>query len=71
MWSISVSALLIGVPFALCWAEEQQMIAMEQEMRQREQGQDLLTAGGSESDALDALGQALGKEGGVETKPAL
>lgn len=71
MWSISVSALLIGVPFALCWAEEQQMIAMEQEMRQREQGQDLLTAGSGESDALDALGQALGKEGGVETKPAL
>lgn len=71
MWSISVSALLLGVPFALCWAEEQQMIAMEQEMRQREQGQDLLTAGGNEGDALDALGQALGKEGGVETKPAL
>lgn len=73
MWSVSVSALLLGVPFALCWAEEQQMIAMEQEMRQREQGQDLLTAGGGGegADPLDALGQALGKEGGVETKPAL
>lgn len=71
MWSISVSALLIGVPFALCWAEEQQMIAMEQEMRQREQGQDLLTAGGAEGSSLDALDAALGKEGGVEARPAL
>lgn len=71
MWSISVSALLLGVPFALCWAEEQQMIAMEQEMRQREQGQDLLTAGGADGNTADLIGQALGKEGGVEAKPAL
>ncbi|PSS00925.1 mitochondrial outer membrane translocase complex, subunit Tom22 [Coniella lustricola] len=72
MWSISVSALLLGVPFALCWAEEQQMIAMEQEMRQREQGQDLLTAGGPESGSTaDFVGDALGKEGGVQARPAL
>lgn len=71
MWSISVSALLIGVPFALCWAEEQQMIAMEQEMRQREQGQDLLTAGGAEGNTADMIGQALGSEGGVQAKAAL
>lgn len=68
VWSISVSALLIGVPFALCWSEEQQMIAMEQEMRQREQGQDLLTAGG---DTAAQVGSALGSEGGVQAKPAL
>lgn len=47
------------------------MIAMEQEMRQREQGQDLLTAGGAEADAIDVLSAGLGKEGGVETKAAL
>lgn len=72
MWSISVSALLIGVPFALCWAEEQSMIAMEQEMRQREQGQDLLTAGdpaaGSTAHQVDL---ALGGGESVQAKPAL
>ncbi|KAJ0108651.1 mitochondrial import receptor subunit tom22 [Diaporthe amygdali] len=70
MWSISVSALLIGVPFALCWAEEQQVIAMEQEARMREMGADVLTAGGGEGGTADRVGQALGKEGGVETKAA-
>lgn len=63
-----MSALLLGVPFALCWAEEQQMIAMEQEMRQREQGQDLLTAG---DNTADKVGEALGREGGVQARPAL
>ncbi|KAH8782812.1 mitochondrial import receptor subunit tom22 [Diaporthe sp. PMI_573] len=69
MWSISVSALLIGVPFALCWAEEQQVIAMEQEARMREMGADVLTAGGGEGGSTaDLVGQHLGKEGGVEVK---
>ncbi|ROW14945.1 hypothetical protein VPNG_03365 [Cytospora leucostoma] len=70
VWSISVSALLIGVPFALCWAEEQQVIAMEQEVRMREMGADVLTAGGPEGNTADILNQHLGKEGGVETKAA-
>ncbi|KUI62556.1 Mitochondrial import receptor subunit tom22 [Cytospora mali] len=71
MWSISVSALLIGVPFALCWAEEQQVIAMEQEVRMREMGADVLTAGaGGEANTADVINQALGKEGGVQTKAA-
>ncbi|KAG8166274.1 hypothetical protein KVR01_004826 [Diaporthe batatas] len=73
MWSISVSALLIGVPFALCWAEEQQVIAMEQEARMREMGADVLTAGGGaggEGSTADLVGQHLGKEGGVEVKAA-
>ncbi|CAN8097466.1 unnamed protein product [Discula destructiva] len=77
-WSLSVSALLLGVPFALAWAEEQQMIAMEQEMRQREQGQDLLTAGGAGGElgaggsTADMLGVALEKDGAaVQAKPAL
>lgn len=70
MWSISVSALLIGVPFALCWAEEQQVIAMEQEVRMREMGADVLTAGGGDPMTADAINQALGKEGGVQTKAA-
>ena len=69
MWSVSVSALLIGVPFALCWAEEQQVIAMEQEARMREMGADVLTAGGGEGGSTaDLVGQHLGKEGGVEVK---
>lgn len=50
------------------------MLAMEQEMRQREQGQDLLTAGGA-GDGLstaDMLGVALGNDGGaVQAKAAL
>lgn len=71
-WSISVSALLLGVPFALCWAEEQQMIAMEQEMRQREQGQDMLTAGvGEGGSTADMLNVALENDGAVQAKPAL
>lgn len=74
-WSLSVSALLLGVPFALCWAEEQQMIAMEQEMRQREQGQDLLTAGvapgGGEGSTADMLNVALESGGAAQAKPAL
>ena len=69
-WTVSVSALLIGVPFALAYAEEQNMIAMEQEQRMREMGGELLTAGADgEADASTAerVGAALGRE----AKPAL
>lgn len=47
------------------------MIAMEQEMRQREQGQDLLTAGADGGDTATQVGLALGSEGGAQAKPAL
>lgn len=38
LWVISTSALLLGVPWALAFAEEQQVVEMEKEMRMREMG---------------------------------
>ncbi|MCJ1359689.1 MAG: mitochondrial import receptor protein [Icmadophila ericetorum] len=45
MWVISTSALLIGVPWLLAFAEEQQMVEMEKEQRMREMSNELLTPG--------------------------
>ncbi|KAG9231920.1 mitochondrial outer membrane translocase complex, subunit Tom22 [Amylocarpus encephaloides] len=46
LWVLSTSALLLGVPWALASAEEQQVIEMENEMKMREQGQkDIFTEG--------------------------
>lgn len=36
LWVVSSSALLLGVPWALAYAEEQQMIEMEREMRMQQ-----------------------------------
>ncbi|KAK3322200.1 mitochondrial import receptor subunit tom22 [Apodospora peruviana] len=66
-WAVSVSALLLGVPFALAYADEQQMLAMEEEHRMREMGTEILTTGGEKSTA-ERVGAALGAEG---AKPAL
>jgi import receptor subunit TOM22 len=41
LWVVSTSALLLGVPWALAFAEEQQMVEMEKEMKMRESGQDV------------------------------
>jgi hypothetical protein len=38
MWVIATSALILGVPWALAWAEEQSVMEMEKEMRMREMG---------------------------------
>ena len=38
LFVLSTSALLLGVPWALAFAEEQQMVEMEKEMRMREMG---------------------------------
>jgi import receptor subunit TOM22 len=38
LWVISSSALLLGIPWALAWAEEQQVLEMEKEMKMREMG---------------------------------
>ena len=38
LWVISTSALLLGVPWALAFAEEQQMVEMEKEMKMRDMG---------------------------------
>jgi import receptor subunit TOM22 len=44
LWIVSTSALLLGVPWALAFAEEQQMVEMEKEMKMRESGQDVRSA---------------------------
>ncbi|KAI1751480.1 mitochondrial outer membrane translocase complex, subunit Tom22 [Xylaria castorea] len=65
LWVISSSALLLGIPWALAWAEEQQVLEMEKEMKMREMGGDLLTAGtgGQEgSSTAQQVGAALGQE---------
>lgn len=69
-WTISVSALLVGIPFALCWAEEQNMIALEQEQRMREMGGELLTAGGEKAEG-DTASQVSAALAGTSAKPAL
>lgn len=76
-WTVSVSALLVGVPFALAWGEEQSIQAMEQEQRMRELGGEMLTAGGGAPGAPGEGGltseQIAGAIGGAKTeaRPAL
>jgi mitochondrial import receptor subunit TOM22 len=41
LWVISTSALLLGVPWALAFAEEQQMIEMEKEMKMQQSANDV------------------------------
>ncbi|KAI8952391.1 mitochondrial outer membrane translocase complex, subunit Tom22 [Xylaria longipes] len=62
LWVISSSALLLGIPWALAWAEEQQVLEMEKEMKMREMGGDLLTAGTQEGSTAQQVGAALGQE---------
>ncbi len=73
-WTMSVSALLVGIPFALCWAEEQNLTAMEQEQRMREMGGELLTGGeprrDGAGDTAAQVGAALGA-GSAGAKAAL
>jgi len=45
LWVISTSALLLGVPWALAFAEEQQLAEMEREMKMQQGANELLTAG--------------------------
>ncbi|KAK3295752.1 mitochondrial import receptor subunit Tom22-domain-containing protein [Chaetomium fimeti] len=78
-WTVSVSALLVGVPFALAYGEDQNFAAMEQEQRMRELGGEVL--GGGEGGAGGAkpgmtpeeIGAALGggAAGKAEAKAAL
>ncbi|KAH9883863.1 mitochondrial outer membrane translocase complex, subunit Tom22 [Xylariomycetidae sp. FL2044] len=69
LWVVSSSALLLGVPWALAWAEEQQVMEMEKEMKMREMGGELLTS--SSSSEGSATAQQLGAALGQEAKPAL
>ncbi|KAK3302313.1 mitochondrial import receptor subunit Tom22-domain-containing protein [Chaetomium strumarium] len=77
-WTISVSALLVGVPFALAYGEDQNFAAMEQEQRMRELGGEVLTAAGGDGTqqkggmTAEEIGAALGGGGGrSEAKAAL
>lgn len=72
-WTVSVSALLVGVPFALAYGEDQNFAAMEQEQRMRELGGEVLTAGGAAGEGkgmtAEEIGAAIG--GRAEAKAAL
>ncbi|KAF2759179.1 mitochondrial import translocase, subunit Tom22 [Pseudovirgaria hyperparasitica] len=43
LWVISTSAILVAVPWALAYAEDQQMAEMEREMKMQQSANDLLT----------------------------
>ncbi|KAK3680081.1 mitochondrial import receptor subunit Tom22 [Recurvomyces mirabilis] len=45
LWVVSTSALLLGVPWALAFSEEQQVQEMEREMRMQQNAQGMLTQG--------------------------
>ncbi|KAI0123913.1 mitochondrial outer membrane translocase complex, subunit Tom22 [Xylariales sp. AK1849] len=70
MWVIATSALVLGVPWALAWAEEQQVMEMEKEMKMREMGGEILTAG-APADGGSATAAQVGAALGREAKPAL
>lgn len=74
-WAVSVSALLVGVPFALAFSEDQQIMAMEQEERMRQLGGEMLTTAGTkeggEGNTAERVGAALGTTAGSGAKPAL
>ncbi|KAG4419478.1 hypothetical protein IFR04_007352 [Cadophora malorum] len=63
LWVVSTSALLLGVPWALAFAEEQQMVEMEKEMRMREAGEGLLSG--------SAAGNLNAQLGAQQSQPAL
>jgi hypothetical protein len=44
LFVVSTSALFLGVPWALAFAEEQQMVEMEKEMKMREMGGEVCTS---------------------------
>ena len=46
VWMASATAMLFGVPYGLCYLEEQQLKAMEQEQMQKMAGDEMLTGGG-------------------------
>ncbi|KAM3422708.1 hypothetical protein BST61_g193 [Cercospora zeina] len=55
LWVISTSALLLGVPWALAFSEEQQVEEMEREMRMQQSANELLTQPGGQTGAKPAL----------------
>ncbi|KAK7514157.1 mitochondrial outer membrane translocase complex, subunit Tom22 [Phyllosticta citriasiana] len=45
LWIVSSSALLLGVPFGLAALDEQNMLAMEQEMKMTQSANEVITPG--------------------------
>ncbi|KAF2733862.1 mitochondrial import translocase, subunit Tom22 [Polyplosphaeria fusca] len=45
LWVVSTSALLLGVPWALAYSEEQQLAEMDREMQMQQRTGDFLTPG--------------------------
>lgn len=45
LWVVSTSALLLGVPWALAYSEEQQMVEMEREMKMQQSASEILAPG--------------------------
>lgn len=44
LWVVSTSALLLGVPWALAYAEEQQLVEMEREMKMQQSASEVSLA---------------------------
>ncbi|KAK3046632.1 mitochondrial import receptor subunit Tom22 [Extremus antarcticus] len=55
LWVVSTSALLLGVPWALAFSEEQQVQEMEREMRMQQSANELLTQGSGQTNAKPAI----------------
>ncbi|KAL1637739.1 mitochondrial import receptor subunit Tom22 [Diplodia intermedia] len=54
LWVVGSSALLLGVPWALAYAEEQQMIEMEREMKMQQSANELLAPGSATQQPAEA-----------------
>lgn len=50
LWVVSTSALLLGVPWALAFSEEQQVIEMEREMRMQQSANEVCSSEATLSD---------------------
>ncbi|TAQ89593.1 hypothetical protein B7494_g2062 [Chlorociboria aeruginascens] len=62
LWVVSTSALLLGVPWALAFSEEQQILEMEKEMKMRESGSEMFA-----SSTTAAAGAQLSAQAGQPT----
>ncbi|WPH01944.1 Hypothetical protein R9X50_00479800 [Acrodontium crateriforme] len=55
LWILSTSAMLLGIPWALAFSEEQQVQEMEREMRMQQSANELLTQSAGQTGAKPAL----------------
>ena len=58
LWVVSTSLLLLGVPWALAYGEEQQMMEMEREMQMQQQANSMLTQPGEGAGAAGGEARA-------------